>query len=62
MNQPSVYAQETMDNKWIWWITAANNASVARSCRSYATERAAIKAAKAVASLGDIAVDERNLR
>lgn len=58
----SVYAQETICGKWVWWITAANHAPLARSCRKYATERGAIKAALAVARLGEIAVDERNLR
>jgi len=57
----SVYAQETMDDKWIWWITAANHAPLARSCRKYATKRAAINAALAVAKLGEITVDPRNL-
>ncbi len=58
----SVYAQETVDGQWIWWITAANHASIARSCRKYTTERSAIYAALDVASLGAIDVDERNLR
>lgn len=62
MSGASVYAQETMDGKWIWWITAANHAPVARSCRKYTTERAAIKSALAVAALGDIEIDERNMQ
>lgn len=57
----SVYAQQRLDDKWIWWITAPNHATLARSARSYATERAAITAAMAVAALGSIEVDERNL-
>lgn len=58
----SVYAQETIDGQWIWWITAANHAPLAKSCRQYATERAAVRAAQSVAALGEIDVDERNLR
>lgn len=58
----SVYAQMTMDDQWVWWITAANHAPLARSCRKYTTERAAINAGLAVAALGEIDVDERNLR
>jgi hypothetical protein len=37
--------QQTMDDRWIWWITAPNNVTVARSCRKYTTERGAVQGA-----------------
>ncbi len=59
----SVYAQETLDGEWIWWITSTgNHATLARSARRYSTMSAALRAAQAVAALGGLQVDERNRR
>lgn len=63
MNKPrgSVYAQETTDGQWIWWITnTRNHAPLARSCRSYHSMGAALRSAQAVAALGGLHIDERN--
>ncbi|WP_156750439.1 hypothetical protein [Mycobacterium sp. 852013-50091_SCH5140682] len=65
MNRPkaSVYAQETMDGKWIWWITSTgNHATLAKSAREYSTMGAALRAALALGALGAIEIDERNRR
>jgi hypothetical protein len=34
-----------MNDRWMFWILAPNNITVAKSTHRYATERAAIKAA-----------------
>lgn len=57
----NVYAQETMNGRWIWWITSnGNHATLAKSPKSYASMRSALKAAQAVANLGQLEIDERN--
>lgn len=59
----SVYAQETMDGKWIWWITSTgNHTTLAKSARRYSSMGAALRSAQAVAGLGGLEIDERNRR
>lgn len=59
----SVYAQETIFGTWIWWIiSTGNHATLAKSAREYSTMGAALRAAQAVAALGDLEIDERNRR
>lgn len=42
-NKPwKVHTQQRIDGTWMFWIIAPNNATVAKSCRRYTTERGAI--------------------
>lgn len=54
MDQPALFphrkpytvtAQQKLSGEWIWWITAPNNVTVARSARTYTTERGAERGA-----------------
>jgi hypothetical protein len=58
-----VYAQESYPaGRWVWWITAiGNNVVLAKSPKTYSSERSALEAAQGVANLGELEIDERNL-
>ena len=41
-----VHTRQRVDGTWLFWIIAPNNATVAKSCHRYTTERGAIRAAR----------------
>lgn len=40
-----VHTQQWVNDRWGFWILAPNNATVAKSCHEYTTERGAIQSA-----------------
>jgi uncharacterized protein YegP (UPF0339 family) len=40
-----VHTQQDMNDQWMFWVLAPNNATVAKSCRRYTTERGAVRGA-----------------
>jgi hypothetical protein len=40
-----VHTQQRMDDSWMFWILAPNNATVAKSCHHYKTQNSAVKGA-----------------
>ena len=40
-----VHTQQWMDDSWGFWILAPNNATVAKSCHKYTTEKGAVQGA-----------------
>lgn len=54
-----VHTQQRMDDTWMFWIIAPNNATVAKSCRRYTTERGAIRGAVKMLGANEVEVVTR---